>query len=232
MNYAVCVGGIVGVADAVRITNCNVNGNFEVQGSSNSVNVGGLVGVYYNSNTVDTARIANCIVDLQISSQSYQEVGGLISVINTNSGTSTSISDCVLNGKINVPAARASAFIYEIYNNGNFEINDSHAENDVIAYNNASGFIGFASDATIRNCYSTSNVTAMRISASGGSGGIAAGFIRMASKVEMYMCYHVGKINSFCGNGFAFLVSDSLLEQCFCEGDVTTVLNGAGFAHS
>ena len=247
MNYAVCVGGIVGVADAVRITNCNVNGNFEVQGSSNSVNVGGLVGVYYNSNTVDTARIANCIVDLQISSQSYQEVGGLISVINTNSGTSTSISDCVLNGKINVPAARASAFIYEIYNNGNFEINDSHAENDVIAYNNASGFIGFASDATIRNCYSTSNVTAMRISASGGSGGIAAGFIRMASKVEMYMCYHVGKINSLTRSiinnsysasdvyvtnanpdntgrtligGFIFGLDDSSVNNCYYSGQV------------
>ena len=218
------VGGMFGQLDNKESTISN-NSTENVTLSATN-NVGGFVGVCYNS-------ISNCTstggtVTHTVANSKEVSLGGFAGHIE---GAAVTITDCSASTAINMTLQGRSIGGFVGVMKG-ATIERCYATGDVNAtYRNVGGFVGLMQPAsigpcTIRNCYATGNVKAN--SYLGGFAGLMD-----SGNSSITDCYASGKVTStsFMAGGFYGIIQSAGLSITHCvawASEVTAVTIGAG----
>ena len=237
MNLPYVFGGMLGIGDSVKISNCKANGEINVtecfwfeEGSVGQINryteiyIGGLIGycfTYLNGN----AEIVGSNTNITIIGDNHYNAGGFVGYLEVNQDTAMRISSCSVLGDITTGVV--GGFICNGYAHGELLIENCYTDCEITGYSRAAGFLktyrGGENNCIIRNCYSLSNIKTHNMFDAEIIGGEAWGFGYQLSNVEIINCYALGNINSSRGGGFAWYLNRCRLECCYSYCSITIV---------
>jgi len=237
MNLPFVFGGMLGVGDSVKISNCHSQGEINVtecfwfeEGSIGQINryteiyIGGLVGYCFtllNGN----AEITESNTNITIIGDNHYNAGGFIGYLEVNQDTAMRITGCYVLGDITTGVV--GGFICNGYAHGELLIENCYTDCEITGYSFAAGFLktyrGGENNCIIRNCYSLSNIKTHNRFDAEIIGGEAWGFGYQLSNMEITNCYALGNINCSRGAGFAWFLSRCRLEYCYSNCDITVV---------
>jgi len=203
------VGALVGNGETGggEITNCHASGTVDSDGG---IETGGLIGYAYESLTV---MHCSSSADVSASGTLAQDVGGLIGEI-----ADSTVTHCFATGDVS-GKKQMGGLIGTI---NTVTITQSYSTGAVDSITGSSGYIGGlvgrSGDSIIRDCYSTSAVTATGVDDIGGLIGYAWGTL------EVEDCYATGAVSGDdeVGGFFGYLVEGpTTVHQCYATGTVT-----------
>lgn len=222
-NNIICnIGGLVGKAEDLSLSTCNVLGTINAVGCKS----GGAIAVYRAERS--DGIITDIDIDVIIENSSVG--AGFINEVFVADCASLEVKNCsVSSEKIN--SAQAVGFIYTIY--GNSDNTKSVIKNcccnaNVIA-NLASGFIYSGYDISVSNSFFNGEIST--IDSYGNIGLHGAGFIYSAHDMIFECCYASVEIESNHAAAFVYNSIDCVLEQCFSSGDIYVNKHGAGLVY-
>ena len=161
--------GLFGRVSRAKISNVGLE-NVEVKGNTGT---GALAGY------TDNSDFKNCYVD-GVSISGGLETGGLIGTLDSGG-----ISSCyIINGSVTSSGFNVGGLV----GNANSGIMDSYSTVDVTGNQRVGGLAGTFSGGSIKNCYSTGNVSAVRDTAGGFVGNLNGG--------TLSSCYTTSLVNS------------------------------------
>ena len=161
--------GLFGRVSHAKISNVGLE-NVEVKGNTGT---GALAGY------TDNSDFKNCYVD-GVSISGGLETGGLIGTLDSGG-----IHSCyIINGSVTSSSFNVGGLV----GNANSGIIDSYSTVDVTGNQRVGGLAGAFSQGSIRNCYSTGNVSAVRDTAGGFVGSLNGG--------TLSSCYTTSLVNS------------------------------------
>ena len=221
-------GGLAGEAFGTLVSSCNTESN--INGGNYAKEVGGLVGYLFE---VSRVRVNTTAKGTLIG---YQDVGGLIGLIESTDGTAVYIedvsSDTDITASIGVGGIVGRAFI----NNSNtmdlkMSFRNVTSAGSITANNNAEnigGICGSCIDAVIKDALNKGAISASTASANGGRIGGVVGY---GEKLDVIRVTNTGNI-TFNGstdsdNHFGFggiageLKTSSSIDESFSSGTIT-----------
>lgn len=237
MNLPFVFGGMLGIGDSVKISNCKANGEINVtecfwfeEGSVGQINryteiyIGGLIGYCFTYSNGD-AEIADSITNITIKGDNHYNAGGFVGYLEINQNTAMRITGCYVLGDITTGVV--GGFICNGYAYGELLIESCYTDCNITGYSRAAGFLktyrGLENNCIIRNCYSLSNIKVHSVFNAEKIDGEAWGFGYQLSNMEITNCYALGNINCSRGAGFAWFLSRCRLEYCYSNCDITVV---------
>lgn len=160
-------GGIVGVNYDELLLN-DIHSNVNINSTGNQV--GGIVGLYYNSSS--KFPMENLFVEGSITG--VEDVGGIIGSNRGGISQANNLkSTAIVQGTINIGGVIGYSYQYTV------EFINSGATGEIIGKNdsgrNIGGFIGQLIGGTIRECYSSANISNGYLSVGGFIGSIYSG---------------------------------------------------------
>jgi len=236
MNLPFVFGGMLGVGDSVKISNCHSQGEINVKecyyleddkyNKPTEIYIGGLVGYCFtllNGN----AEITESNTNITIIGDNHYNAGGFIGYLEVNQDTAMRITGCYVLGDITTGVV--GGFICNGYAYGELLIESSYTDCDITGYSQAGGFIksytGSTDKCIVSNCYTLSNIKMHDVFDSKKIVGYGCGFGYQLSDMEIINCYALGNINSYRGGGFAWSLSQCKLERCYSDSNITVVLS-------
>ena len=236
MNLPFVFGGMLGVGDSVKISNCHSQGEINVKecyyleddkyNKPTEIYIGGLVGYCFtllNGN----AEITESNTNITIIGDNHYNAGGFIGYLEVNQDTAMRITGCYVLGDITTGVV--GGFICNGYAYGELLIESSYTDCDITGYSQAGGFIKSYTASTdkciVSNCYTLSNIKMHDVFDSKKIVGYGCGFGYQLSDMEIINCYALGNINSYRGGGFAWSLSQCKLERCYSDSNITVVLS-------
>ena len=247
LNYPFVFGGMIGVCDSAFIRDCNVVGQINItecywteNGSAGDMNkysdilVGGMVGYYIVDSQIN-AYIRYCRTEIEIYGDNHYEAGGFIGHISVYNEASLNIVNSSVHGNIKI--GTAGGFICNGYSYGELSIENCYVQNQITAYSRAAGFLERFignNNCLLSKCYSDCVLITHRLWEPDITVGVAGGFSYQVSGINFEDCYSIFDINTLRGSGFAFSLSNCVLERCYANGvfgEFSTAYNGL-FARS
>lgn len=247
LNYPFVFGGMIGVCDSAFIRECNVGGQINItecywteNGSAGDMNkysdilVGGMVGYYIVDSQIN-AYIRYCRTEIEIYGDNHYEAGGFIGHISVYKEASLNIVNSSVHGNIKI--GTAGGFICNGYSYGKLNFENCYVQNQITAYSRAAGFLERFignNNCLLSKCYSDCVLITHRLREPDITVGVASGFSYQVSGINFEDCYSIFDINTLRGNGFAFSLSNCVLERCYANGvfgEFSTAYNGL-FARS
>lgn len=236
MNLPFVFGGMLGVGDSVKISNCHSQGEINVKecyyleddkyNKPTEIYIGGLVG-YCFTLLNDNAEITESNTNITIIGDNHYNAGGFIGYLEVNQDTAMRITGCYVLGDITTGVV--GGFICNGYAYGELLIESSYTDCDITGYSQAGGFIksytGSTDKCIVSNCYTLSNIKMHDVFDSKKIVGYGCGFGYQLSDMEIINCYALGNINSYRGGGFAWSLSQCKLERCYSDSNITVVLS-------
>lgn len=236
MNLPFVFGGMLGVGDSVKISNCHSQGEINVKecyyleddkyNKPTEIYIGGLIGYCFtllNGN----AEITESNTNITIIGDNHYNAGGFIGYLEVNQDTAMRITGCYVLGDITTGVV--GGFICNGYAYGELLIESSYTDCDITGYSQAGGFIKSYTASTdkciVSNCYTLSNIKMHDVFDSKKIVGYGCGFGYQLSDMEIINCYALGNINSYRGGGFAWSLSQCKLERCYSDSNITVVLS-------
>jgi len=236
MNLPFVFGGMLGVGDSVKISNCHSQGEINVKecyyleddkyNKPTEIYIGGLVGYCFtllNGN----AEITESNTNITIIGDNHYNAGGFIGYLEVNQDTAMRITGCYVLGDITTGVV--GGFICNGYAYGELLIESSYTDCDITGYSQAGGFIksytGSTDKCIVSNCYTLSNIKMHDVFDSKKIVGYGCGFGYQLSDMEIINCYALGNIYSYRGGGFAWSLSQCKLERCYSDSNITVVLS-------
>ena len=228
-------GGIISSADNSSIDKCSSNFKLNAQNTT-VLNVGGIVGSIYSSNTTGTI-ISNSTSTVNIAVKGGNKIGGIAGI---NNASSNQVYNCTANATITT-TTNSSSYIGGIVGSGgninqcsanvNFNIGTGNSDNSYVG-----GLAG--ANQTILNSHTSGTIksTSTRAKDIGGAAGSANGASNSYSSVEL----NFANVNSDSRNqyfgGFAG-EARSPVQSCYATGNVNagqaTYVGGfAGYANN
>ena len=227
-NNPFVFGGMIGVGTSAYVRSCTASGSIEIVNSCDYVQVGGLIGYHFTNANTDT-YIKDCETNVEITGDKNYKAGGVLGYIKVAADSVLTISNCAAHGDITI--GYAGGFVYECYSDGTLTIESCFTDNDITGYLRGVGFAYYLksnnSSFNVSNCYTTGNITAIYYD--GGSGGYASGFCGQANSTNFVGCFTKGSVKAMNSAGFIIFLYDSIIEQCYSQGNVLGGLRGAGF---
>lgn len=233
MNLPFVFGGMLGVGDTVKMSNCHAQGEILVNEcywieneayNTPTIYIGGLIGycfTYLNGN----AEITESNTNITVSGDNHYNAGGFVGYLEVNGNTSLIISDCSVLGDITI--GTVGGFICNGYAYGELLIENCYTDCEIIGYSRAAGFLktyrGLDDNCIIRNCYSLSNIKTHYVFDCENIVGEAWGFGYQLSNMKIINCHALSNINSYRGGGFAWYLSRCELEYCYSNCNITAV---------
>lgn len=247
LNYPFVFGGMIGVCDSAFIRDCKVGGQINItecywteNGSAGDMNkysdilVGGMVGYYIVDSQIN-AYIRYCRTEIEIYGDNHYEAGGFIGHISVYKEASLNIVNNSVHGDIKI--GTAGGFICNGYSYGELSIENCYVQNQITAYSRAAGFLERFignNNCLLSKCYSDCVLITHRLWEPDITVGVAGGFSYQVSGINFENCYSIFDINTLRGSGFAFSLSNCVLERCYANGvfgEFSTAYNGL-FARS
>ncbi len=247
LNYPFVFGGMIGVCDSAFIRDCNVGGQINVtecfwkeESSLVEINkctdiiVGGMIGYYIVDSQIN-AYIRYCWTEIEIYGDNHYEAGGFIGHISVYKEASLNIVNSSVHGNIKI--GTAGGFICNGYSYGELSIENCYVQNQITAYSRAAGFLERFignNNCLLSKCYSDCVLITHRLREPDITVGVAGGFSYQVSGINFEDCYSIFDINTLRGSGFAFSLSNCVLERCYANGvfgEFSTAYNGL-FARS
>ncbi len=236
MNLPFVFGGMLGVGDSVKISNCHSQGEINVKecyyfeddkyNTPTEIYIGGLIGYCFTYSNGD-AEIADSITNITIKGDNHYNAGGFIGYLEVNQDTAMRITGCYVLGDITTGVV--GGFICNGYAYGELLIESSYTDCDITGYSQVGGFIksytGSTDKCIVSNCYTLSNIKMHDVFDSKKIVGYGCGFGYQLSDMEIINCYALGNINSYRGGGFAWSLSQCKLERCYSDSNITVVLS-------
>ncbi len=234
MNLPFVFGGMLGIGDSVKISNCHSQGEINVNNcyyfeddkynTPTEIYIGGLIGYCFTYSNGD-AEIADSITNITIKGDNHYNAGGFVGYLEINQNTSMLISNCSVLGDITTGVV--GGFICNGYAHGELLIESCYTDCNITGYSRAAGFIKNYSGSTdkciLSNCYSLSNIKTHNVFDAEIIVGEAWGFGYQLFNMEITNCYALGNINCSRGAGFAWFLSRCRLEYCYSNCDITVV---------
>lgn len=221
MRNPICIGGLVGVGDAVRLTGCNFNGNVQIKDSTGSMMIGGMVGYYITSNKdcAENLTVENCQVQIQVVGEeaSGTTVGGLIGDTTILKDKVLTVKEIAVQGEITGVVNAAGLIYKKLEGNGRFE--NCHIDVDITAISQAYGLFNSVVEASLINCSSSGDLKAAFV----------AGFGYDVKTSSLYRCYVMGELTGTNVFGFMHQLSHSEMRECYSKGKMYAKFRGSGF---
>ncbi|MCI9561370.1 MAG: hypothetical protein HFK03_02650 [Clostridia bacterium] len=234
MNLPFVFGGMLGVGDSVKISNCHSQGEINVKecyyleddkyNKPTEIYIGGLVGYCFtllNGN----AEITESNTNITIIGDNHYNAGGFIGYLEVNQDTAMRITGCYVLGDITTGVV--GGFICNGYAYGELLIENCYTDCEITGYSRAAGFIkhytGSTDKCILSNCYSLSNIKTHNVFDAEIIVGEAWGFGYQLSNMEIINCHTLGNINSYRGAGFAWYLSRCRLDCCYSNCNITLV---------
>ena len=234
MNLPFVFGGMLGVGDSVKISNCHSQGEINVKecyyleddkyNKPTEIYIGGLVGYCFtllNGN----AEITESNTNITIIGDNHYNAGGFIGYLEVNQDTAMRITGCYVLGDITTGVV--GGFICNGYAYGELLIENCYTDCEITGYSRAAGFIkhytGSTDKCILSNCYSLSNIKTHNVFDAEIIVGEAWGFGYQLSNMEIINCHTLGNINSYRGACFAWYLSRCRLDCCYSNCNITLV---------
>ena len=215
------IGGMVGVARNINVLSCASSCAISVEDHSQSLNVGGLIGISFVDRKYKSSfdgNTSNINIDCKIAN-----VGGLIAKVQ-NDGGEFEAARCKASGDIVCIGHTGGIAAYiNCLTDGKCILDDCHF-NGNIKSNFPAGFVYSVSSSgmtKIENCDVTGKI----------SGPMCAGFCYYSNyNVNFFRCYSVTEISGkVMTAGFIFQLHGGSVKECFSEGTITVTFQASGF---
>lgn len=218
MRNPICIGGLVGVGDAVRLTGCNFNGNVQIMDSTGSMMIGGMVGYYITSNKdcAENLTVENCQVQIQVVGEEARgtTVGGLIGDTTILKDKVLTMNDIAVQGEITGVVNVAGLLYKKLEGYGRFE--NCHIDVNITAISQAYGLFNRVVEASLINCSSNGDLKAIYV----------AGFGYAVQKSSLYRCYVTGEMTGTNVFGFSQQLDLSEMRECYSKGKMYAKFRG------